>query len=597
MANFTRFLPILASLLLAAAAAAQQELPRGLSLSEIPLLRQYAPPIADGPAPGALTLNARAMAEWEELDALLIAWNASSNGRRDILTEIVRAAREECRVIICCRDQNVLNAARSYLLSKGVNLDANVEFIIAKNDTIWIRDYGPNCVYAHDVDSLYLVDWIYNRPRPLDDTLSRTVAQYLNTPLFSTLTAPDDLVHTGGNFMSDGAGTGFSSKLVLEENGPTNSYGQSNHSEAAVDDIVFNYMGIHRYPKMNNLPYDGIHHIDMHMKLLDEETLLVGEYPTGISDGPQIEANIQYILSNYLSVFGTPYKLVRIPMPPVGTLYPSNGGDYRTYANAVFVNKTVIVPFYELRYDTTAQRIWEEALPGYKIVGVNCNNIIPSSGAIHCITKEIGVQDPLRIVHQRREDVIQNQQTPQNYPVFALIQHRTGIAEAKIWFTTDTAAGWQSAPMIPYNPSDTADVWVGYIPRQDAGQNVFYYLEATANNGKNIARPMPAPQGWWKFHIDFDVSATQSPAAPTLQPAYPNPASAITCVPVQAAQSTQARLSLLNTLGQTVEVLFEGRIPSGTTNFFFHANQYPPGVYLLHLESEQGQTAQRIYIR
>lgn len=52
------------------------------------------------------------------------------------------------------------------------------------------------------------------------------------------------------------------------------------------------FMGIERYAKMEKLPYDGIHHIDMHMKLLDEETLLVGEYPAGIANGPQIEANI-----------------------------------------------------------------------------------------------------------------------------------------------------------------------------------------------------------------------------------------------------------------------------------------------------------------
>ena len=33
----------------------------------------------------------------------------------------------------------------------------------------------------------------------------------------------------------------------------------------------------------------------MHMKLLNEETLLVAEYPEGLSDGPQIEENLQYI--------------------------------------------------------------------------------------------------------------------------------------------------------------------------------------------------------------------------------------------------------------------------------------------------------------
>ena len=58
------------------------------------------------------------------------------------------------------------------------------------------------------------------------------------------------------------------------------------------------FMGISTYIKMETLPYDQIHHIDMHMKLLDEETILVGEYPEGEADGP-IEANIEYIQDNY----------------------------------------------------------------------------------------------------------------------------------------------------------------------------------------------------------------------------------------------------------------------------------------------------------
>ncbi|MFN8165148.1 MAG: agmatine deiminase family protein [Bacteroidia bacterium] len=106
---------------------------------------------------------------------------------------------------------------------------------------------------------------------------------------------------------------------------------------------------------METLPYDDIHHIDMHIKLLDEETLLVGEYPQGIADGPQIEANLQYVLSNFNSVFGTPYKVIRIPMPPdASNSYPNVGGDYRTYTNSVFVNNTIILPTYSQQYDTTA---------------------------------------------------------------------------------------------------------------------------------------------------------------------------------------------------------------------------------------------------
>jgi agmatine deiminase len=155
------------------------------------------------------------------------------------------------------------------------------------------------------------------------------------------------------------------------------------------------FMGIDRYIKMETLPYDDIHHIDMHMKLLDEETLLVGQYPAGVADGPQIEANLNYVLNNFRTPFGNPYHVVRIPMPPDGgNDYPNDNGDYRTYANCVFVNKTVLVPTYEEEYDTTGLRILQEQLPGYNVVGINCNNIITSLGALHCITKLVHTPRP-----------------------------------------------------------------------------------------------------------------------------------------------------------------------------------------------------------
>ena len=94
---------------------------------------------------------------------------------------------------------------------------------------------------------------------------------------------------------------------------------------------------------METLPFDGIHHIDMHMKLLDEETLLVAEYPEGLSDGPQIEENLQYIMDNFTTKWGTPFNVIRIPSPPSSSGYfpgeqpelnNSVDGYYRTYTNS-----------------------------------------------------------------------------------------------------------------------------------------------------------------------------------------------------------------------------------------------------------------------
>lgn len=75
------------------------------------------------------------------------------------------------------------------------------------------------------------------------------------------------------------------------------------------------------------------------MKLLDEERILVGQYPEGIADGPQIEANIEYILNNFVTAYGNPFEIIRVPMPPENGAFPNTNGDYRTYANAIFLNK------------------------------------------------------------------------------------------------------------------------------------------------------------------------------------------------------------------------------------------------------------------
>ena len=134
-------------------------------------------------------------------------------------------------------------------------------------------------------------------------------------------------------------------------------------------------MGISNYIKMETLPYDVIHHIDMHMKLLDEETLLVSRYPSGVADGPQIEANIDYVLSNFQSVFGTPYDVKWIDAPPsTSGSYPDTGGYYRTFSNSLILNKTILVPTYRPEVDAAALAYYEELMPGYNIVGIDVDN-------------------------------------------------------------------------------------------------------------------------------------------------------------------------------------------------------------------------------
>ena len=178
--------------------------------------------------------------------------------------------------------------------------------------------------------------------------------------------------------------------------------------------------------------------------------------------------------------------IVRIPMPPDQTdRYPHQGGHYRTYTNSIFINKTILVPIYEEQYDTTALRIYREQLPGYQVVGINCNSIIPSLGALHCITKTVGVSDPLWIAHPRLRDVAD---TVAAYPVIAEIRHRTGIASATLHVRARGVMGYTAIPMVL---SDTAQaIWTADIPAFAAGTEVQYYIEAVSLSGRAQVRPI-----------------------------------------------------------------------------------------------------------
>jgi agmatine deiminase len=520
----------------------------------------------------------RASAEWEEIDALMITWTSYPA----ILKDIVRFAQTETQVFIVCSDSTT---PKNYLVAQGVPL-TNVHYIITPYNSIWSRDYGQWNIYTNDVDSLALIDWIYNRPRPLDDAVPVAIASFTNLPLYQTISSPNDLVHTGGNFMTDGFGTGFSSNLILNEN--------SSKTEAEIDTIMSQFMGINRYIKMSTLPYDVIHHIDMHIKLLDEETLLVGQYPAGVADGPQIEANLQYVLNNFMSVYGTPYKVVRIPMPPdASNLYPNNNGDYRTYTNSVFVNKTIIIPTYAQQYDTTAFRIYREALPGYELKGINCNSIIPSLGAIHCITKEVAAADPLLISHQPLHDTY-NTTTP--YQVDARIIHRSAIDSAEVFFRTDTTLPFVSVPMTLTNVS--TNTWTCFIPSQSAGTTIYYYIHATSVSGKTQVRPMPAPVGYWKFQIPLLAGIKASSENKfSLQPVFPNPSKGITCIPVQNGIAITGKILLRNVMGRIVRTVYSGIIPSGEKKYFVDTSVLAAGVYTIEVTCGEKTIVQKLIVR
>ncbi|WP_034260345.1 agmatine deiminase family protein [Altibacter lentus] len=549
-------------------------LPKGLSENEKGLISQFEFSQAKKTPPP--TGPVRTMAEWEEVEYLLITWQP---GFQNILRQIVAVGVNECKVVITTQNQA---SVASFLTAGGIDL-TNVIFMNEDWDSIWIRDYAGNTIYSNDVGERSLTDWIYNRPRPNDNVMPLAHANLVGLPIYVTDSGTNDLVNTGGNFMSDGLGNAFASELILEENEAGNPYGVSTKTEAQIDAIMEDYMGIQRYVKMETLPYDGIHHIDMHMKLLDEETLLVSEYPDGVADGPQIEQNIEYVLNNFQSAFGTPYDVKWIPAPPsTGGNYPDTGGYYRTFTNAVFVNKSIIIPTYRAEVDGPALAYWQELMPGYNIVGIDVDNsgenLISQLGAIHCITHTIGVENPLWIVHQPIDEANQNS----TVSIDAMIKHASGISNAKVFWREEGSSSYSEVPMSLVS----ADNWTANLSVGSSA--IEYYIFAEANSGKTMTRPMVAPQGYWTMNVG--ILGVSEWAYNNISAPFPNPTRDAVSFNLNNIPGA-IKITIHNILGQR---LYETTIDHGNGTISLDLNANWKGTLFVTFQGEFGTVTKKV---
>lgn len=160
---------------------------------------------------------------------------------------------------------------------------------------------------------------------------------------------------------------------------------------------------------------------------------------------------------------------------------------------------------------------YQELLPGYNIVGIDVDNggenLISLFGAIHCITHSIGVADPLWIVHQPVAEASEGL----NVSFDAMIKHNSGVSQAKVFWREVGGSSYNEINMTPAGGDDwTASLTI------PSDNNIEYYIWARANSGKELTRPIVAPEGYWT--IDVSTLSVAEWAADNIIGPYPNPA-------------------------------------------------------------------------
>ncbi len=146
----------------------------------------------------------------------------------------------------------------------------------------------------------------------------------------------------------------------------------------------------------NSVTDDGTGHLDMYLKILDDDRILVGEYSEPFDNAEQqlnagrLDDNADF-LEAYVKPDGTTFTVERLPMP--GHRSSSLGEIPFTYINSTFFNGVNLWP--ATSYDDwrasrdAAQATWEAVLPDMEHVWIDATELSFYSGAIHCVTRTI----------------------------------------------------------------------------------------------------------------------------------------------------------------------------------------------------------------
>ena len=525
--------------------------------------------IATAPPSGPV----RQCAEWEPVTGVLIRYNMGFGLPGELIAEYA----EDITVHVLTFEDQVSNAYNS-LENDGVNM-ANVEFIIAATNSMWTRDYGPQFIFSGGAWGI--TDHIYNRPRPDDDQVNWVLGTEWGSPVYGT-----DVVHTGGNYMADGHGKGFSTDLVLEEN-----------TELTIEQLegfMLDYLGIDEYIIVPDIAEDGIHHIDCWAKLLNEETILVKEVPSDHPHYDALEANVAY-LETLTNSYGRPYDIVRVFC---GRL---RRDEVAAYTNSVILNDKVFVPLFGISTDADALATYAAAMPGYEVLGYEGSWL--SDDAIHC--RSMGVHDRYMLIVDTNP--IQDQEAnSQEYRVSAFIDDRSEaglVGDSLIVFWR--LAGEPAFDALSLSGTIYPDSFETFIPGQTDHAEIEYYIMAKDNTGRRETRPMAAPGALYSFDTgETRISDADTPAArPSLAQNYPNPFNPSTTIRFDLPVRCHVALSVYDVAGREIRRLVEGERGEGThlvtwTGLDREGRSVGSGIYFYRLQAgDQEMTRKMILIR
>ncbi|MBK9256071.1 MAG: agmatine deiminase family protein [Saprospiraceae bacterium] len=459
----------------------------------------------------------RMAAEWEPALGTIIAWPLT------IPYKLVVELANDNKLYTLVEDEKSKNDAVSWFSKWGIDV-SKVSFIYAPQgiDVSWVRDWGPHAVFTPE-GKMMLADGKYIFATPLSsfsctdslDFMYMDGDKIIKTDIDDNATVPIgkqinievlDLpfISTGGNVMTDGLGTGFSSCILTNEN---RYYGVTDDQFFLLNTTL---LGLKNYNILSNFEDFGIQHIDCLMKVLDEDRIMVVQPPSDHALYPVYENIVKNELSLLRNYYGRPYKIVRMQTG----VY--NNNHLAAYSNSLILNKTIYVPLFQIKEDSAALRRWRELMPGYTVKGFEFDlKNEPAltqqmkqryvdygwthGDALHCRTRAVWDQEMLFITVKKLEEEVS---CAGNKKVYASIIDycKKGLINEKILLNW-RIKGTKEWIKIKMNNSGE-NYFEAEMPCDKAGVVVEYFISAEAKSGKREKSPRTAPDGFYTCYMN-----------------------------------------------------------------------------------------------
>lgn len=346
----------------------------------------------------------RLPAEWEDQDAIMMAFPHEHTDWNDILDE----AREQFARII---GSMVVHGEKILLLTPEVDFTTEymrnwfekglgtarlldkVRIINVRTNDTWTRDYGPIGVAFEDGDTVnnHVCDFGFNAwglkfAANLDNQVNHTL---YDEGLIQKGVYEDnrDFILEGGSLESDGKGTLLTtSECLLSPNrNPT-------YDKVEIERILCDRLGIKRVLWLDHGHIEGDDtdsHIDTLCRFAPNDVILY----TGTGDSYDENSGGLRDMMEQLKTFrtesGKPYHLVELPLPD--PIYDNEGNRLgATYANFLITPRCIYMPTYnQSNKDCLAAMTLQSVFNDREIVPIDCSTLIKQGGSLHCSTMQI----------------------------------------------------------------------------------------------------------------------------------------------------------------------------------------------------------------